>query len=193
MNRLAPHPLLLTTLLVVGLASQSTAATDVGEIEPQPPQPRKYRLSQIERGKQAVRTAEGTTASAVFDLDSPSGIGRLTIQPTGGKWSRNVTLRLHLRGLEHVQLDNGTHTIISESLRGPKPRATYVTKSGERAKQRQQNEVDSKHAMFLPIRWIEANPRTDRPAGHFEIRVPAAFLKDAPQELHVRWIDFHRG
>ena len=98
-----------------------------------------YRLTQAERGAESVTIIEGGPDAVTFDITSKSGIGRLVITPLAsepskrGAWSTRVTLRLHLKQLAFIQLDNGKHTITSESLRGPKPRATYVTPSGNQS------------------------------------------------------------
>ena len=43
----------------------------------------------------------------VVSITSPSGISQASITRTGDKWPESVRLRLHLTGLERLQVSNG--------------------------------------------------------------------------------------
>ncbi len=148
-----------------------------------------YALSQTERGETTTATAEGTSDSVVFDVRSKSGIGRMTITPDGGEWSDDVTLRLYLRGLELFQVDNGKHTVVSASSRGPEKRSTYVTPSSEGRKEDLKNLVTKKHELFVTV----SEGKDGGGRSFFEVRLPAALFKNQPEEIRIRWIDFYRG
>lgn len=208
-----PFAATLATSLAVVLGPLANTNAVEAEHPPAPAmkQARSYRLTQTERGQETVSTVTvGTAATDVdadrltLDITSKAGIGRLVItllpETDAGEstWPAKVTLRLKLKALAMIQIDNGAQTIISESLRGPKPRATYVTPTDEIAKQQQKNEVDADHPLHLTIRkvaGVEEEAAANQPAreAHFEVNVPVAFLKNKPKEVHIRWIDYYRG
>jgi len=184
---------------------------------------REYRLKQKERTALSDTTVVGDAAAVSVDIESRSGIGQLIMIPSNGEsmegdlWSRSVTLRLYVRGLDMIQLDNGTLTIVSALVhKGDgkgRHRVTYVTPSNETRKEELKNKIDEKDRLNL---WVDSiasrrpeeaaeekveevkawTPEGDpalREKAHIQIQVPAAFLKDEPEQIEIRWIDFYRG
>src|SRR5205085_1906168 len=49
----------------------------------------------------------GDQGRTVFDIKSPSGIGRAVVERKGEAWPKAVVVRLHLKGLECLKVYNG--------------------------------------------------------------------------------------
>lgn len=101
-------------------------------------------------------------------------------------------LRLHLTGLESLQIKSG-ETSLSASVSsqgGDKP--VRLWKSDEESKP-----LDSTSPLWTEIRLIgsDGQPTKTIPLkdGCFEIEVPPALREGNPTSMTVNWIDFYRS
>ena len=125
----------------------------------------------------------GTT----YCIRSPSGIGSATIERD--TWPDHVSLRLHLRGLEHLSIGNGSVTI----------KASVLSHSGNRrllsvAEGGQEKTLEKGSPYWADIQAFDANgnPIEGLPegTGYFEMALPPALLE--AKSLTISWIDFYR-
>ncbi len=127
-------------------------------------------------------------ASATLDLRSPGGIGRTTLRSADGTWPHRVLLRLHLRGLEHFTISDGTRSLSSGVTSSGDHPTLPTTLEGKDAP------LPRDHPLALRIKPV--SPGAKKPSipldGFFEIEVPPRFLSSNPRELHLHWIDFYR-
>lgn len=136
----------------------------------------------------AIRTdAEKTT----FVIRSPFGIGQASIERQTDHWPRAVVIRLHLRGLEHWQINNGKRTLHAVvGMRNNQPEV------------RLWKDQDEKHPltrtdpfwMMVHIRKNDGSPAQQLPLqdGYFEMQLPGAVLANNPRTVTLHWIDFYR-
>ena len=133
---------------------------------------------------------EGTATT--ININSPRGIGRTTVRPAGDAWPEKIVIRLHLRGLEGLQLRGKTATYSTG----------FTSSDGGRAlrTERRQN-VDGAKQEILPvdhpdsikIRRVSKKGEPKIPLdGFFEVHIPAKLLKDSPESFQLHWIDFYR-
>lgn len=127
----------------------------------------------------------------VFEVKSPSGISRAVIERKGDSWPKAVVLRLHLKGLENVGLSNGTAKVGA---------AVAVRDQKVEIRQWKDGKDEVPLAADDPLRPVirvigkDGKPAAGLPldGGHFEVTLPAAWLKGNPKSLTVEWIDFYR-
>ena len=127
----------------------------------------------------------------VFSLRSPFGISHARIERVEA-WPKQVVLRLHLSGLEQLQITNGTDTVFAAvSSTNAVPRVRVWLKDQE------QRPLDSQHPLWLAIRGVtnhgqptDAVPLKD---GYFEVTLPEKLLAGNPRAITVSWIDFYRN
>ena len=106
-----------------------------------------------------------------------------------------VILRLHLRGLENLRIDNGQIEII----------ASILSHSGNRILQRIRNvsdgtgkakELQAADPRRLAIKIVDRAPKPTGKIpiqdGYVEIMLPAVLLAKPGSTLHLNWIDFYR-
>jgi len=125
----------------------------------------------------------------IFSIHSPSGIGRATIHRES--WPDHVSLRLYLRGLEGLALENGSVAL----------KASVLSHSGHRrllrvVDQGQEKAVEDDSPFRTEIRAFDAagKPIEGLPGegGYFEMILPRALFEAKPQSLCIGWIDFYR-
>ncbi|MCZ2343403.1 MAG: hypothetical protein LC104_16660 [Bacteroidales bacterium] len=135
-------------------------------------------------------TAQHTANQVVFSIRSPSGIGRTAIPRPRGGWPESVVLRLHLKGLEFFSVKNDTLTL-----------AAAVSSQDGKARIWQEGQehqpLDAQSPLWFPIRGFgpDGKPVRGLPPdkGYWELQLPRSFLKQKPDVLAVRWIDFYRN
>lgn len=115
--------------------------------------------------------------ATVVNIRSKRGIGRTTIVTKDGVWPKTLLLRLHLTGLEHFRISNGSKELTT-SVRSDKNPVLLGEKAG----------------MQLVVKIVpDKGAKREIPLkGYFEIEVPAEFLKAKPEKLKLHWIDFYR-
>jgi len=139
---------------------------------------------------------EGTKAT--FDVLCPFGIGQATITPAGHRWPETVVLRLHLRGLESLDISNGKVTLHGfVHSHGDHKRYLSLRNKGEGKKDTEDTLVRPGSPYWMEIRMLrrKSKPGDGYPPknGVFEMTLPKALFRDRPESLDLRWIDFFRG
>lgn len=136
-----------------------------------PEPPLQVELSKVEDAAELTSTDD----AVVVTVNSKSGIGSARLFRTGGGWPPRLSIRLHLKGLESFEMDNG-FIHLRTWLRGPK-RTPYwnAGKSEGRA------DVDGTLEMTITT--------TD---GVIEIVVPSEMMDRNPEAIRFTWIDFFR-
>lgn len=132
-----------------------------------------------------VKTIIASKKAIRVEIHSRTGIGRATLRRSGCQWPESLTLRLHLRGLESLQLTSDEHQIRVEAI---SDRAGEV-----------QLLVEDKTGNALPA-TSPLRPNVTRhdsaekanPIGYFDVLVPAPLLASNQGRLEIRWIDFFR-
>jgi len=125
-----------------------------------------------------------------FTVTSPSGIGGATITREGEGWSRSIILRLHLRGLERLQIGNGM-VILSASVSSSGDHQTILSFS-ERGKEEVSIDRRSPYWTDISILDAQGHPAKEIPLkdGVFEVSLPHAIFVSNPQTITLDWIDF---
>ena len=129
----------------------------------------------------------GTTA---IDIFSPSGIGSAQLKLESGPMPERMILRLHLKGLEELQLISNRSTIAASAS------------GSEIFNISDQKVIASGNEYFLtPIDplWMKIeiiSSQTDKKIpledGYFEITIPKEFIQSAGNSFEIQWIDFYR-
>ena len=126
----------------------------------------------------------------LFDVKSPFGIGRASIDRRKPDWPSTVTVRLRLKGLEHLQIVAGTKKLeAAVGVRNGRPEIR-AWKDGD-----ENHSLDDKSPFWPKIAVVDrgqpaqATPLMD---GWFDIELPRALLEGNPPSIEVSWIDFYR-
>ncbi|MFM1892772.1 MAG: hypothetical protein RLZ44_1849 [Pseudomonadota bacterium] len=106
-----------------------------------------------------------TAKSALIDISSESGIATGVIRLTAGSWPENVTVRLHLAGLEGLTISSGAVVFQKEDL---------TVKAFDR------------HGNLFHEKYL-----LDK-KGYYEIELPSALFADQATEVTIHWVDFYR-
>jgi hypothetical protein len=152
-------------------------------------EPVRFKIN-TKRAEDAVEV-QGDDTRTVLVVKSPSGIGEATVERSGDKWPGTVVVRLRLKGLESLQISNGTIRLAAAvSTADGKPKARLWQDGKEDAP------LDQKSPMWMDIRLVstDGKPATELPLkdGYFEMALPKAFLEGNPKTWTLSWIDFHR-
>jgi len=135
-------------------------------------------------------TAVPGEGEVVFDVFSPSGIGRAEISQPDGRWPERIELRLHLRGLESLSVtygdvvvqtavsSTGDHTV-RQTVKSP-AQTVPVPAQGTRYE--------------TTVELVTATGKVSIPLedGYFALRLPPDFHEGAYTAFTVEWIDFYR-
>jgi hypothetical protein len=126
----------------------------------------------------------------VFSVHSPSGISHADIERTDAKWSNTVVLRLHLTGLENIQITNGKVKLAASV--SSQDGTVRLWKDGQ---EDSPLDRDSPYGMEIRMASSDGKPATSIPLkdGYFEMSLPKAFLEGNPNSITVNWIDFYRN
>jgi hypothetical protein len=119
-------------------------------------------------------TVMSTHASTVLTITSQSGIGCATLVRIGDEWPAQLMIRLTIRGLESLRMENGI-LYFRTSLKRPK--RTPYWRVGK-------NTTAVPEGM-LEITLLKTKETVD-------ILVPGELMADTPEEIHLEWIDFFR-
>jgi hypothetical protein len=170
-------------VLLVALSAVSVAAA--GEAPKQ--QSDKFKITTKKTDDAVeVQVEEG---KVVFSVKSPTGISQADIERTNEKWPDTVTLRLYLKGLEHIRASNSNFTLdAAVSNQNGKVRVWKDSKEDA--------PLDEMSPFWTDIRIVggDGKPTKEIPLkdGFFEMKLPKAFFEGNPKSITVSWIDFYR-
>lgn len=144
----------------------------------------------------AVVTLEDSRA--LIEVTSPSGIGGLTAALSAGEWPEEVAVRLHLRGLESLEIRYGDVAITTglSSTGNPVPLMLSVT-GPDGTVQSASPSADIYYPRITVNGADAAGPGSELsfplpPDSVIEINLPAHFFSEAYPSFSVNWIDFYR-
>lgn len=120
----------------------------------------------------------------VVDLHSASGIGKAAITMTTAL-PLTATLRLHLTGLEHLQVSNGVTTLVAQ-VSSQADHAILQSVAQAPAPVSAAQAIASEHPLWFPI----TPPTPAQP--YFTVILPPAFLAETDRILTLEWVDFYR-
>ncbi len=126
---------------------------------------------------------------ALVTIHSERGIGKAVLKRLGEKWPGQITLRIHLSGLESFKLTTpSTRLSWSVSSHGQQESmVTLLEESNETA-------LRPDHELYSPITIVPKKAKIPLPQeAYFEIVLPAPLLKADEPELQLQWIDFYRN
>lgn len=143
-------------------------------------------------GDERVKVAVKGDA-VVFDIHDARGIGGVSIVPKKGAWPKSVVLRLHLGGLESIQMGCAKVTLFGSVLsHSGHERLLEIEEAGKKRK------AGKDDPLWTGIRMVDAEgkdikhlPDPDK-GGCFEVAVPPTLLGGAGAKLTLRWINFYR-
>jgi hypothetical protein len=127
--------------------------------------------------------------AARIDIQSPTGIGSASFELESGTMPENITLRLHLMGLEQFRLTSAQDRIAASVSSGEAARVDTQTifSSGAEAP------LLPGHPLWMEIEIVsEAEKKIPLEQGYFEVTVPPEFIRNAGTTFEVEWIDFFR-
>jgi hypothetical protein len=130
--------------------------------------------------------------TTVFSITSPVGISEATIERTDEKWSNDVVLRLHLKGLENFKVTNGKVKLEgSASFQDGKP-VVRLWKDGK-----EDAPLDAKSQHWMDVRIFDADGKQAKniplKGGYFEMQLPKALFEGDSKSITVNWFDFYRN
>jgi hypothetical protein len=124
-------------------------------------------------------------------VKSHSGSGRATINGLNEDCSKIVTLRFCLKGLEALQISNGTVSLNAAASLHDHDLEVRQWKSGE-----ENDPLDDTDPLSMKVRIAgnDPNAQTSLPLkkGYFEVVLPKALFAGKPKSITVSWIDFYR-
>jgi hypothetical protein len=121
--------------------------------------------------------------TALIDIQSPTGVGSATFELDSSSMPGNLTLRLHLKGLEGFRLTSAQDQISAS------------VSSGDTAAVDSQSIVSSgTESPLLPGHplWMEIELAAGQAEKYFEVTVPPEFIREAGKTFEIEWIDFYR-
>jgi hypothetical protein len=141
---------------------------------------------------------EGNGEQAFVDIRCERGIDRCTLARKGEHWPKQVTLRLHLRGLESFQATAGNTTISWAVASSGEHASRSSLTSGKRNVELEPG--DPYHTVARPvaspdsirITKKEGSPSQVVIPNCFQVPLPAKLLEGNPEQLQLQWIDFYR-
>lgn len=142
--------------------------------------------TKCENDKVQVPVEQG---KATFSIHSPFGISQAVINRRGEDWPESVTLRLHLKGLEHFKITNGDTALKGAvSCHGGKVRLWRDDK--------EDSPLNAESPFWMVVRMVgnDGEPAETIPLvnGHFEMKLPRALFEKNPKSIVISWIDFYR-
>ena len=169
-----------------GVGVQERWIVTVGELELAGHNGRPYPEAETQRADSRVEFA-GSGEEVVAEVYSKSGIGSATITRVGESWPAKMKIRLHLRGLESFKVESGESTVEwSKSSTGQQNSRVSLRQAGK------EEAVGEDSPYHSRVETVGGNGKVPLVGGYFEIVLPEAVLKDDPDKIKVRWIDFYR-
>ena len=162
------------------LSPQEKAATQFGQ--------RWLESLQITTSKAEDRIEPRIEAGMLtMHIFSRSGIGRGTVKSSDGTWPAQIRIRIHLAGLEHFEISNGSLRLTGEfSSHGDGQGALRNNVADAGSQARIESAITAHNAAGQPVAEL---PGKD---GYFEIDLQREILTGDSKSLEVHWIDFYR-
>jgi hypothetical protein len=141
-------------------------------------------------GEGANATISIQDKTALFDIRSRSGIGRVTVEHVSGPAPDQIVVRLHVKGLEEFRFSHDKAEITARVSSSDGGSVTQSLRSGGG----DERQITSANPRWLGVRIVpeQATPRIPLEQGHFEITLPKGFLREGGRSFAIRWIDFYR-
>lgn len=159
-------------------------------------EPPEYKIKSLKPGEELrgtkvkISTQEG---AVIFDIHDARGIGGVSITPKSGDWPQSVVVRIHLSGLESLQISNGKVTLFGSVLsHSGHMRLLEIEEAG---KKKQAGKSDP---LWMNIRMLDAQGKDidhlpdPKQGGYFALTLPPALTSAAKNGMTFRWIDFYR-
>lgn len=125
----------------------------------------------------------------IVTIHSERGIGKATLKRLGEKWPRQITLRIHLSGLESFKISTPS-TRLSWSVSSHGQQDSIVTLLEDS----KETPLKPDHELYSPIIIVPKKATIPLPQeAYFEIVLPVPLLKPDESELQLQWIDFYRN
>lgn len=152
-------------------------------------------LIQVSMDKQGD-TAEVTLEDdrAIIDVTSPQGIGGMHVSLEEGAWPAEVVVRLHLSGLERLEIGYDQFVIATglSSNSSPDPALMLYVKN----ENGEVEESSPSSDVYYPTIEIVTDDGSEGSIplenGYFQVTMPAHFYQTAPDAFTLQWIDFYR-
>ena len=132
---------------------------------------------------------QAENGAAQIDIHSPTGIGAASFELVSGTMPENITLRLHLMGLERFRLTSARDQISASVSSGEAASMNIQTilLSGT------ESPLLPGDPLWMEIEIVsEAEKTIPLEQGYFEITVPQKFISNAGTLFEIEWIDFYR-
>ncbi|MFT5465074.1 MAG: sialidase-1 [Verrucomicrobiales bacterium] len=115
-----------------------------------------------------------------LSIHSRLGISAAEVRRTGTAWPEDISVRLHLRGLEGFSLiDADRKLALSVLSHGDHQQLLHLWEDGKEGPR-----LDSSSQL-----WIEAN----REGGYFDLKLPNDWFRKNPESIRIEWVDFYRS
>lgn len=136
---------------------------------------------------EVTRKDEQTTLS----VRSPSGIGSGVVIRLASVWPERVILRLHLSGLEGLEVSNRNIKLAAEVAGTDNKKFLHLTNNvSQRSEPATTRPTESEIRAFSK----DGRPSAVLPLkdGYYEVRLPKELFADNPESITIDWIDFYR-
>jgi hypothetical protein len=129
----------------------------------------------------------------VIDLQQIAGIGQAEVTRQAKQWPKQMILRFHLGGLEHLTIKHGDWryklSVLSHS--GNK-------QLGEWEQDQKTEQLNEKSPRWLEVRRLNKQGQAIdglpviKDGDYFEMTLPKTLLNDESDKIELGWIDFYR-
>lgn len=129
-----------------------------------------------ENGNRILLATENNTAR--IEVFSESGIGNADLNIPNSTYPDQVTLRLHLQGMEELTIRHvaGTHSVSISSIGDNTINQSVTDQLGERVL-----------AANAPERLT-----VTAADGYIDVALPQSFINAQTRDFSIRWVDFYR-
>ncbi|WP_254506836.1 hypothetical protein [Anatilimnocola floriformis] len=141
-------------------------------------------------GIEAKEFREGTTVAitgddkhAIVEIRCERGIDTCYLVRSGEAWPKEITLKLHLRGLESLKVSHGNSAIEWSVASSADHTARSSYHSGKRV-----GELKAGDPLFSEAKFIKGEKET----SYFQVPIAAKHLAENPARIKLQWIDFYR-
>ena len=173
-----------TILLGFLLASCAGGPADAGA---QPEEPAFIVITKNPDDQVDIQYESGIT---LIDIQSPSGIGSAAFELESGTMPENMTLRLHLKGLEQFRLTSAQDQIAASVSSGE----SFNTENQTILSSGIESPLVPGHPLWMEIEVVsdQAEKKIPLEDGYFEVTVPQEFIRNVGKTFEIEWIDFYR-